>query len=199
MHASSADTRSLAIAAGNQANAAVVQALLTKAQVDKMGQSLGIAERTLASLEVQQRAWVALEVPPRLEPSENSVTWAVENFGKSPAYRVEAVPELVNQFTDVRAAQNTACSKIGAAHTSHTGEFSELLFPRQVGNHRKAFARGQEIIYFVGCIRYADPFNDNRWTKFCYQPSPREPGKLVSCFAYNSTDADQQSKLQKPD
>jgi hypothetical protein len=226
MSATSVDTRNLAIAAGNQANAAVVQAVLTKAQVEKMGESLSrtsdlitqaarqvqavnrlaqqaersanISERTLRLMEVQQRAWVALEIPPRFQKSDNTVTWAVQNFGRSPASRVEAAPGFANELTQVSAAQDKACNAIGTAPTGETRRFWELLFPGQSGNHRKTFVIGQEITYFVGCIKYADPFNANRWTRFCYQPSGREPGSLVSCFAYNSTEADEENKPQGP-
>jgi hypothetical protein len=226
MHTTSVDTRSLAIAAGNQANAAVVQTFLTKAQVEKMGETLlktddlitqatkqvkavnriaqqaaksaDTAERTLELMEVQQRAWVALKIPPRVQMSQGSVTWAVQNFGKSPASRVEATVEFVDELTQVGAAQDRACSAVETAHTGETRRYWELLFPGQSGNQRKAFLRGREIIYFVGCIKYADPFNDNRWTKFCYQPSTREPGNLVSCFAFNSTEADEEDKPQRP-
>jgi RNase H-fold protein (predicted Holliday junction resolvase) len=155
------------------------------------------AEHTLGLMQLQQRALVVLEIPPKFDKPDNSVTYAAKNFGKSVASRVRVGTVFVDEMGEAPQAQEKACSEIG---TAPTGGFAnwELLVPEQVGYHRKAFLRsipsGRELSYFVGCIRYADPFSENRWTRFCYQPSFREPGILVVCFGYNSTDEDEESK-----
>jgi RNase H-fold protein (predicted Holliday junction resolvase) len=155
------------------------------------------AEHTLGLMQLQQRALVVLEIPPKFDKPDNSVTYAAKNFGRSVASKVRISTAFVDEVGESPAAQDKACSEIATPRTTGFVNW-ELLVPEQAGNHRKSFLRsipsGKEISYFVGCIRYADPFSENRWTRFCYQASPREPGILVGCFGYNSIDEDKENK-----
>jgi hypothetical protein len=158
------------------------------------------AEQTLGLIQIQQRALVALENPPTIDKSDNSVTWAVENFGKSVASQVRLAQDWAKTYEDVPVVQDRLC-EVMATTGANRLENWEVLVPRQKGasRKRKASVRGAKIadLYFVGCIRYADPFSEERWTKFCYQTSVTEPDNMISCLGYNSIDVDQIPKRKK--
>jgi hypothetical protein len=180
MHSGGIDTHDLAVAAGRQARD-------TERLAEQAEQSSKLAERTLEAFEVQQRAWVALATPPKLQPAENGVIWSLRNFGSSPAFHIYARGINVEQPSEISAAQGKICREIGTAETW------ELLFPGEVGRPRAAFVVGAPVLHVVGCIKYRDQFSLSRWTKFCYEPDSREPGSFISCLGYNSTDADEGS------
>jgi len=133
-----------------------------------------------------QRAWLALSGPPKFDQAQNVAFWSLKNFGGSPAFGIAATGSVVGKEEVIASEQNKTCSDLAKDKS-----FSELLFPGGIGRTRGAFAVGPPIEYVVGCIRYQDRFSRNRWTKFCYEPYPREPGTFVACFNHNSTDADQ--------
>jgi len=165
------------------------QARASEAQIPSMKDSADAAKSaantgaaSLQLFEFQQRAWIALDAPPR--PINNGVEWKLRNFGNSLAFRVVGKGQNVEQVTDIPAIQDEICR--GA---KNSGVF-EVLFPQQTGSPHAAFAVGTKVSHITGCIVYGDPFGSNRWTKLCYEPNARNPDSFVACLGYNSTDAD---------
>jgi hypothetical protein len=184
MKSGSTDTHNLAVAAGRQAED-------TKTLAQQAEQSSRLAERTLGIFETQQRAWIALSAPPKLQPARNGVVWALRDFGNSPAFHISAKGENVGLQSQISTTQDRICREIDG------GENWELLFPGELGRPRAAFVVGAPIVYVVGCVKYRDQFSSNRWTKFCYEPDSRDSNNFISCLGHNSTDADESSKSRR--
>ena len=131
--------------------------------------------------------------PPKLRLDGSGVIWTPRNYGNSPAFRAVSRGEPVGKPSDISATQERICRQI------ETNQNGEVLVPGQTFSRPQgAFVAGAPILYIVGCIKYGDQFAPNRWTKFCYEPDARDPNNFIACLGYNSTDADESSKIRQP-
>jgi hypothetical protein len=177
----------------------------TKQSADAAQRSI---DTTVRQFHLEQRAWVSVEVAPRMTPKENDpiiVPLKIINYGKTPAERPHG-------WVDVTTVNISDEPKIGQSSKNPSAPFQAgMLFPNQQTpldapmlspeghgkgvpfskNMLKAFDAQGVFFMTFGRIDYQDVFECQHWIQFCFTSntkSERISEMERQCVKYNQID-----------